>query len=145
MPVEDSLPPCGPADADGEIRNRIQTNGRCESANDRGDTYGPVSYLAYLPGYWIRGWSGKWDDLPAAHLTSILWDFVCLVGIGLVGKRFGGNRLGVTLAFAWATYPFTLYVSMSNTNDAILPAFLIWGSGSRRYPGRAVPSPRSPA
>jgi hypothetical protein len=127
MPVEDSLPPCGPADADGEIRNRIQTNGRCESANDRGDTYGPVSYLAYLPGYWIRGWSGKWDDLPAAHLTSILWDFVCLVGIGLVGKRFGGNRLGVTLAFAWATYPFTLYVSMSNTNDAILPAFLIWG------------------
>ena len=31
------------------------------------------------------------------------------------------------LAFAWAAYPFTLYVSNSNTNDAIMPAFLIWG------------------
>ena len=26
-----------------------------------GDTYGPVSYIAYLPGYWFFGWSGKWD------------------------------------------------------------------------------------
>jgi hypothetical protein len=33
----------------------------------------------------------------------------------------------VTLAFAWAAYPFTQYVSSSNTNDAIAPAFLIWG------------------
>jgi hypothetical protein len=35
--------------------------------------------------------------------------------------------LGVTLAFAWAAYPFTQYVSNSNTNDSIMPAFLIWG------------------
>src|SRR5215212_10198932 len=32
MPIEDSLKPCGPADSSGEIRERIQTNGRCESA-----------------------------------------------------------------------------------------------------------------
>ena len=56
---------------DGEIRDRIQTNGRCESANPHGDTYGPVAYEAYLPGYSMLGWSGKWDDLPAAHFTSI--------------------------------------------------------------------------
>ena len=31
------------------------------------------------------------------------------------------------MAFAWAAYPFTQYVSQSNTNDAIMPAFLIWG------------------
>ena len=43
------------------MRDRIQTNGRCENANPLGDTYGPVSYLAYLPGYAIFGWSGKWD------------------------------------------------------------------------------------
>ena len=59
-----TLKACGPADADGEIRERIQTNGRCESANPQGDTYGPVAYEAYLPGYLIIGWSGKWDDLP---------------------------------------------------------------------------------
>jgi hypothetical protein len=127
MPVQDSLKPCGPADREGEIRNRVQSNGRCESSNDRGDTYGPVAYEAYLPGYGILGWSGKWDDLPAAHLTSILWDILCLIGLALVGRRFGGNRLAVTLAFAWATYPFTQYVSNSNTNDALPAVFLIWG------------------
>ena len=50
MPVQESQKPCGTADAEGEIRERIQTNGRCEASNPRGDTYGPVSYLAYLPG-----------------------------------------------------------------------------------------------
>ena len=127
MPVEDSLKPCGPSDSSGEIRERIQTNGRCESANERGDTYGPVSYEAYLPADAAFGWSGKWDSLPAAHATAILWDLLCLLGLGLVGLRFGGSRLAVTLAFAWVAYPFTQYVSSSNTNDAIMPAFLIWG------------------
>ena len=127
FPVEDNLKKCGLPDRDGEVRERIQTNGRCESANPNGDTYGPVSYLVYLPGYAFFGWTGKWDDLPAAHFTSIAFDLLCLVGLGLVGRRFGGNRLGVTLAFAWAAYPFTQYVSNSNTNDSIMPCFLIWG------------------
>jgi hypothetical protein len=127
MPIEDSLKPCGPADSSGEIRERIQTNGRCESANERGDTYGPVAYEAYQPMVAIFGWSGKWDSLPAAHATSILWDILCLVGLALVGLRYGGTRLAATLAFAWVAYPFTAYVLASNTNDAIMPAFLIWG------------------
>ncbi len=127
FPIEDPRKKCGAADADGEVRERIQDNGRCESANPQGDTYGPVSYEAYLPGFWAFGWSGKWDSLPAAHATSILWDAICLVGLLLVGRRFGGDRLGWTLAFAWAAWPFTQYVSNSNTNDAIVPAFLIWG------------------
>jgi hypothetical protein len=118
---------CGLPDANGYVRERIQTNGRCESANERGDTYGPVSYLGYVPGYLAFGWSGKWDTLPAAHFTSILWDLLALVGLGLVGLRFGGKALGATLAFAWAAYPFTQYVSSSNSNDTIMPALLIWG------------------
>ena len=118
---------CAPADREGEIRHRIQTNGRCESANPNGDTYGPVVLPRLPPRLLAIGWSGKWDDLPAAHFTSIVFDLLCLLGLGLVGRRFGGNRLGVTLAFAWAAYPFTQYVSNSNTNDAIMPAFLIWG------------------
>jgi hypothetical protein len=127
MPVQEEQKPCGTADAEGEIRERIQTNGRCEASNPRGDTYGPVSYLAYVPGYAVFGWTGKWDELWAAHATSLLFDGLCLVGLALVGRRFGGARLGATLAFAWAAYPFTLYASNSNTNDAIMPAFLIWG------------------
>ena len=78
FPIEGDRPACGPADSTGEIRDRIQTNGRCEAADAQGDTYGPVSYEAYLPGYWSFGWSGKWDTLPAAHATSILWDLLCL-------------------------------------------------------------------
>ena len=73
------------------------------------------------------GWTGKWDDLRAAHFTSILFDLLAIVGLALVGLRFGGRRLAATLAFAWAAYPFTQYVSSSNTNDAIPPVLLIFG------------------
>ena len=67
---------CGPADSDGAIRDHIQTNGRCEAANARGDTYGPTAYLAYVPAVLVFGWSGKWDSLPAAHATAIAFDLL---------------------------------------------------------------------
>jgi hypothetical protein len=127
FPVEDDRPKCGPADSEGEVRDRIQTNGVCESANPLGDTYGPVAYLAYIPGYELLGWSHKWDTLPAVHLTSILFDSVCLIGLALVGLRFGGLPLAAALAFAWVAWPFSQYASSSNSNDAIPPALLIWG------------------
>ena len=60
MPQRGDLEPCGPKDADGEVRERIQTNGRCEAGIERGDTYGPVSYVAYLPAVLVFEWSGKW-------------------------------------------------------------------------------------
>jgi hypothetical protein len=127
FPVEHTGKACGPADASGEIRDWVQTNGRCESANPEGDTYGPVAYESYIPGYLVLGWSGKWDTLPAAHFTAIAFDLLTLLGLFLVGLRFGGRRLAAVLAFAWAAYPFTQYVSNSNTNDAIMPCLLVWG------------------
>ena len=116
-----------PPTANGEVRNRVQTNGRCETSNPLGDTYGPVAYLAYIPGYLIFGWSHKWDSLPAVHFTSILFDLLAMLGLGLVGRRLGGPRVGAAAAFAWAAWPFTQYISSSNTNDAIAPALLVWG------------------
>ena len=127
MPQRDGLRACGSLGADGERRDRIQADGRCETPNPRGDTYGPVGYLVYVPGVALLGWSGKWDSLPAAHATSIGLDLLTLVGLGLVGLRLGGRRLAATLAFAWAAYPFTAYALMSNTNDALMPAALVWG------------------
>ena len=127
FPIEGNRPDCGPADSSGEVRDRIQTNGRCEAADAQGDTYGPVSYEAYLPGYWMFGWSGKWDSLPAAHATTVIWDTLCIIGLWLVGLRFGGVRLAATLAFAWVAWPFSQYISSSNTNDMIQPALLIFG------------------
>jgi hypothetical protein len=127
MPRRGDLESCGPADTDGNVRDRIQTNGRCEAGIDRGDTYGPVSYLAYVPAVQVFGWSGKWDSLPAAHATSIAFDLLVLVALALVGLRFGGMRLAALLVFGWCAYPFTAYTLNANTNDAIMPAFLVLG------------------
>jgi hypothetical protein len=127
MPVEELRRACGKADAEGEIRDRIQANGRCESANPRGDTYGPVAYLAYVPALLLFGWSGKWDALPAAHATAIAFDLLVVLGLLLVGRRFGGTELAVALAFGWLAFPFTAYTLNTNTNDTIMPAILVWG------------------
>ena len=85
--------PCGPADEDGNVSDWIQDNGRCETANHLGDTYGPVNYHAYLPGLWLFGWSGKWDFLPAVRFTTILFDTLALLGLAAIGFRYGGSRL----------------------------------------------------
>lgn len=127
MPQRGDLEPCGPEDAEGNVRERIQTNGRCEAAVERGDTYGPVSYLAYVPATLVFPWSGKWDSLPAAHATSIAFDLLTALGLVLVGRRFGGSRLGALLALAWVAYPFTAYTLNANTNDALMPALLVFG------------------
>ena len=125
MPVADQRPLCGPS----TLANRphVQTDGRCENANPYGDTYGPVSYLAYVPAVAAFGWSGRWDSLPSAHAVSIVFDILVAVGLGLVGLRFGGGRLAALLVFAWEAYPFTAYAMNSDTNDAIMPALLVWG------------------
>ena len=65
---------CGPEDRNGRAVLRIQTNGRCEKQNEHGDTYGPVAYEAYLPGYAFFGWKGDNDPLHAAHFTAIAFD-----------------------------------------------------------------------
>ena len=127
MPVENTAKSCGPADTAGEIRDWIQANGRCESANPRGDTYGPTAYLVYVPAVLTLLWSGKWDSLPAAHATAIAFDLLVVLGLFLVGRRFGGEPLGVALAFGWLAFPFSAYALNSNSNDAIMPAFLVWG------------------
>lgn len=127
FPVRDTGKPCGQANEDGDVGDWIQANGRCESANPLGDTYGPVNYYAYVPGLALFGWSGKWDGLPAVHFTTILFDLLTVLGLAAVGFRFGGARLAALLAFAWVANPFTQYVSSSNTNDAIMPALLVWG------------------
>ncbi len=50
--------------------------GHWPSDNEHGDTYGPVNYEAYVPFEQVFGWSGKWDDLPAAHAAAIVFDLL---------------------------------------------------------------------
>lgn len=94
-----------------------------------GDTYGPLTYYAYLPFTLILGWSGEWDNLPAAHAAAILFDLGTLALLFLLGTRLrpgaSGRRLGVILAFAWAAYPYTAFALMTNTNDGLVALLLV--------------------
>ncbi len=120
---------CGIRYSDGTSQAYLQPQrgNRCESPIELGDTYGPINYAAYVPAVAITGWTGLWDDLPAAHLTSVVFDALCALGLLFAGRRLAGWRLGVALAFAWAAYPFTAFALESNTNDMIVTAFAIWG------------------
>ena len=93
--------------------------------NSQGDTYGPVNYFAYVPFRPIFGWSGTWDDLPAAHAAAIAFDLLTLLGLFLLGRRMRGPTLGIVLAYAWAAYPFTLCTLSSNTNDSLVALLLV--------------------
>ena len=93
--------------------------------NSQGDTYGPVAYYAYVPFRMIFGWSGTWDDLPAAHAAAIVFDLLTLFGLYWLGRRVRGPTLGVVLAYAWAAYPFTLWTLSSNTNDSLVALLLV--------------------
>ncbi len=120
--------------------------------NPTGDTYGPANYFAYVPFEQIFPWSGAWDDLLAARAAALFFDFTCLFGLIVLGRRLGGrgrrsaggepgdpdpagrfsrlaeprNHLAVTLALAWLAYPYTSFVLQSNSNDSLLAALLIW-------------------
>jgi glycosyl transferase family 87 len=92
-----------------------------------GDTYGPFTYLAYVPWVALLGWSGHWDDLPAAHGAAITFDLATLAVLWLLGRRLGGPTLAWALAWAWVAYPFTLFVANSNANDSLV-ALLVSGA-----------------
>jgi hypothetical protein len=95
------------------------------SDNEHGDTYGPVTYAAYVPFEQALPWSGTWDDLPAAHGAALAFDLLTLVAVFVLGRRMGGPALGVTAAYGWAAYPFTAYVLNTNANDALVALLLV--------------------
>jgi hypothetical protein len=91
---------------------------------DRGDTYGPLTYLSYLPFEQVLPWTGTWDELPAAHGAAIAFDLLTLLGLLLLGMRLRagspGVELGVALAYAWAAYPYAMFALQTNSNDALV-------------------------
>ena len=103
-----------------------------------------------MPFEQIFGWSGKWDDLPAAHAAAIFFDLLAIALLFLIGRRMRGPTLGVALAYAWVSYPFTLFALESNSNDSLVGALVLAAvlaasyRRSSRSPG-AARSRRSPA
>jgi len=93
--------------------------------NQRGDTYGPVTYEVYVPFEAAMPWHGRWDDLPAAHAAAIFFDLLCVGGLWLLGRRIRGPTLGIALAYAWTAFPFTFFALNTNSNDALVAALLV--------------------
>lgn len=94
------------------------------------DTYGPVAYLAYVPFERLFPWSGRWDYLPAAHAAAISFDVLTVAALVLLGRRLragaAGWRLGLSLGWAWAAFPFTLLGLMNNTNDGLIAMLFVF-------------------
>ena len=112
------------------------SEGLPSSGDVRGDTYGPVNYLAYVPFEQAFPWSGRWDDVPAARAAALGFDLLTAVALFTLGSRLRrrsegvsrreeGRTLGLALAFAWLAYPFTLYTLGSSFNDSLVALLVV--------------------
>ena len=116
--------------------------GSFPSNNEHGDTYGPVNYEAYVPFEQIFGWSGTWDDLPAAHAAAIFFDVLATALMFLLGRRMRGPTLGIALAYAWVAYPFTLFALESNSNDTLVAVLVLAALLAASYRSKFAPAAR---
>ena len=123
---------------DGEdIYSEHFSDGLPESGDVRGDVYGPVNYLVYVPFELALPWSGKWDDVPAAQAAAVAFTLLTALALFFLGRRLGRREdgddgdageettLGVALAFAWLAYPFTLYTAASSFNDSLVALLVV--------------------
>ncbi|MEA2493806.1 MAG: hypothetical protein QOJ29_1717 [Thermoleophilaceae bacterium] len=96
-----------------------------------GDTYGPVNYLMYVPFELAAPYDAEAGDVNgAARPATLFFDLLVVVGLGLLGRQLRpgapGRRLGAALAFAWVACPYSALVIASNTNDALVPVFVVY-------------------
>src|SRR5919108_1331526 len=104
-------------------------DGQVDRVLPRGDTYGPVAYLAYVPLEQVMPWSaslrpGEFEQPTAGYAAGPTFDVLVLLGLFMLGRvlRRGaeGTRLGVALAWAWAASPYALLTLRYSTNDALV-------------------------
>jgi hypothetical protein len=113
----------------------------------KGDTYGPFNYLLCVPFEQAMPWSGRWDDLPAAHGAAIAFDLGTIGLLLLLGRALRpgreGTLLGVALAYAWTAYPYSAFSLETNANDTLVAlacagALLAYARRSALASGAAV-------
>jgi hypothetical protein len=88
------------------------------------DAYGPVTYVLYAPFA-----SALSEPNYAARAAAGLFDLLTAIGLFLLGRslREGaeGSRLGFVLAYAWASFPYTFFVTVWAYNDALVALFVV--------------------
>jgi hypothetical protein len=101
-----------------------------------GDTYGPVNYLMYVPAELAFPFSPQ--HVAAPKVATLSFDVLILIGLFLLGRglRPGaqGRRLGAGLAWAWAAFPYSALILAADTNDMLVPLFLIYALVFLRSP-----------
>jgi hypothetical protein len=95
------------------------------------DAYGPVVYESYIPFASVAG------TIAGARLAALFFDLLTAALLFALGRQVRGPTLGVTLAYAWLAFPFTLYCDSLGANDSIVAAALVGtllaaGSPARR-------------
>ena len=88
--------------------------------NGSGDTYGPFAYEAYIPFEQAFPWTGKWNELWAAHAAAITFDLLTILMLLGIGWRIRGPGMGVVMAYAWTAWPFSTYALACNSNDTLV-------------------------
>ena len=95
----------------------------------RGDVYGPVNYLAYVPFEQALPWSGRWDDVSAARAAALGFELLTALALFALGRRVRdgpeGTTLGIGLAYAWLAFPFTMYTLGSSFNDGLVALLVV--------------------
>jgi Glycosyltransferase family 87 len=99
------------------------------SSDVRGDVYGPVNYVAYVPFELAFPWSGNWDDVPAARAAALGFELLTALALFGLGRRLRagaeGTTLGIALSYAWLAYPFTMYTLGSSFNDSLVALLVV--------------------
>jgi hypothetical protein len=91
---------------------------------NHGDTYGPLTYLVYVPFELLFPWKNSLSSLHAADAASIFFDLGTVGALVLLGRRLRagseGTRLGLLLGWGWAACPWTIVGLLVHTNDALV-------------------------
>ena len=94
------------------------------------DTYGPANYEAYIPFASLAGIT------TAARLAALFFDLLTAALLFALGRQVRGPTAGVTLAYAWLAFPFTIYADGLAANDAMVAAALVGTLLVARSPAR---------
>ena len=73
------------SDGTSSAYRQAKEGGRCESPVATATPTGPSTTRPTCRRVAVTGWTGRWDDLPASHGTSAIFDLACVGGHG--GRR----------------------------------------------------------
>jgi hypothetical protein len=88
-----------------------------------------VNYVAYVPFEQAFPWSGEWDEVSAARAAALGFELLTALALFALGRRVRagpeGTTLGVSLAYAWLAFPFTMYTLGSSFNDSLVALLVV--------------------